>query len=173
LLMTFILGGIWHGAGWTFVFWGFLHGMALVIHRFWKKLGFSMPSLLAWFVTFNFINIAWVFFRAKEWSDALKVLHAMTDVSTFNIDNLAPHIASYKSPIFTYIPINTLYFTLSSVVLGFIITLYFKNSNQRAEIFRSKDTIPLKWSMYTILILGTALILTVVNTSSEFLYFNF
>ena len=41
-MTTFILGGIWHGAGWTFVFWGFLHGVALVIHRIWKSLGFKL-----------------------------------------------------------------------------------------------------------------------------------
>ncbi|MGB6019807.1 MAG: MBOAT family O-acyltransferase, partial [Sulfurimonadaceae bacterium] len=77
LLATFILGGIWHGAGWTFVFWGLLHGMALVVHRFWKSIGFTMPNILAWFITFNFINIAWVFFRAREWDDAIKVLTGM------------------------------------------------------------------------------------------------
>jgi D-alanyl-lipoteichoic acid acyltransferase DltB (MBOAT superfamily) len=37
-MATFIIGGLWHGAGWTFVFWGFLHGFALVIHRAWSKL---------------------------------------------------------------------------------------------------------------------------------------
>ena len=77
LMATFILGGIWHGAGWTFMFWGFLHGAALVIHRAWSKLGFKLWTWLAWLITFNFINIAWVFFRAKEWDDALKVLGGM------------------------------------------------------------------------------------------------
>lgn len=77
LMATFILGGIWHGAGWTFVFWGFLHGAALVIHRVWSGFDIHMPKVLAWFITFNFINIAWLFFRAKEWDDAIKVLSAM------------------------------------------------------------------------------------------------
>jgi D-alanyl-lipoteichoic acid acyltransferase DltB (MBOAT superfamily) len=64
LLATFVIGGLWHGAGWTFVFWGFLHGMALVIHRVWSNLGFKMWTWLAWLITFNFVNIAWIFFRA-------------------------------------------------------------------------------------------------------------
>jgi D-alanyl-lipoteichoic acid acyltransferase DltB (MBOAT superfamily) len=67
LMATFILGGIWHGAGWTFVFWGFLHGMALVIFRLWNQLGLKLWTWLAWAITFNFINITWVFFRAEEW----------------------------------------------------------------------------------------------------------
>jgi len=83
LLATFIIGGIWHGAGWTFIFWGFLHGVALVIHRAWSKLGFKLWTWLAWLITFNFINIAWVFFRAKEWDDAVKVLGSM-----FSLDNI-------------------------------------------------------------------------------------
>ena len=54
LLATFVIGGLWHGAGWTFIFWGFLHGMALVIHRAWSNLGFKMWTWLAWLITFNF-----------------------------------------------------------------------------------------------------------------------
>jgi D-alanyl-lipoteichoic acid acyltransferase DltB (MBOAT superfamily) len=77
LFTTFVLGGIWHGAGWTFVFWGILHGLALVVHRLWKKLGFKMNVVLAWFITFNFINIAWVFFRAVNFESAIKVLKGM------------------------------------------------------------------------------------------------
>ncbi|WP_156961485.1 MBOAT family O-acyltransferase, partial [Sulfurospirillum arsenophilum] len=77
LFATFLIGGLWHGAGWTFIFWGTLHGFALMIHRAWKSLGFTMNKYLAWFITFNFINLTWIFFRAKEWSDAVKVLKGM------------------------------------------------------------------------------------------------
>jgi D-alanyl-lipoteichoic acid acyltransferase DltB (MBOAT superfamily) len=77
LMATFIIGGLWHGAGWTFVFWGFLHGVAIVIHRIWSSFGYSCNRILAWFITFNFVNIAWVFFRAENWSSAIKVLRGM------------------------------------------------------------------------------------------------
>ena len=77
LLATFLIGGIWHGAGWTFIFWGFLHGIALVFFHAYSKLNFRISKVLAWFITFNFINITWVFFRAKEFDDAIKVLHSM------------------------------------------------------------------------------------------------
>ena len=77
LAATFVIGGIWHGAGWTFIFWGCLHGAALVVQRIWSELGFKLNKFVAWFITFNFVNIAWVFFRAKEWDDALKVLRGM------------------------------------------------------------------------------------------------
>ncbi|MDD4802561.1 MAG: MBOAT family protein, partial [Syntrophomonas sp.] len=81
LMITFLLGGLWHGAGWTFVFWGFLHGAGLVIQRLWQKLNLRMHKWLAWFITFNFVNIAWVFFRAETWSSAIKVLTGMFGLS--------------------------------------------------------------------------------------------
>ena len=85
LMITFIIGGIWHGAGWTFVFWGFLHGSALVIVHIWKQFGFKLNKFLAWFITFNFINITWVFFRANEWDDALKVIFGMFGMNEIGV----------------------------------------------------------------------------------------
>ena len=77
LMATFFIGGFWHGAGWTFVVWGLLHGSAMVVHSAWKRFGMSLPKPLAWFLTFNFINITWVFFRAKSFNDASKILKSM------------------------------------------------------------------------------------------------
>ncbi|MDF1879352.1 MBOAT family protein, partial [Sulfurimonas sp. SAG-AH-194-C20] len=77
LIITFLIGGIWHGAGWTFILWGFLHGLALVIYKIWSKYGFKIWTCISWLITFNFINITWVFFRANEVEDAIKILSAM------------------------------------------------------------------------------------------------
>jgi hypothetical protein len=76
-MVTFLIGGLWHGAGWNFIVWGFLHGIAMVINGLWKRRGPSMNKVFAWFITFNFINTTWVFFRAKTWDDATKVLKGM------------------------------------------------------------------------------------------------
>ncbi|PTB83503.1 MBOAT family protein, partial [Sulfurovum lithotrophicum] len=152
LLSTFIIGGIWHGAGWTFVFWGFLHGMALVIHRFWKSLGLTMPKILAWFVTFNFINIAWVFFRAKEWDDALKVLGGMVGLSYIDmtLDNMMVIII----------------FALLFIVL--LMVLFTKNSS---EYLSKKITII---HMIAVAILFAFAMSKSLGSSSEvFLYYNF
>ncbi|GHV04586.1 peptidoglycan O-acetyltransferase [Campylobacterota bacterium] len=77
LFIVFLLGGIWHGAGWGFVIWGALHGVAIVVHRFWHDRGFKMNAILGWFITFNFVNIAWIFFRAKDMHSAMNVLSGM------------------------------------------------------------------------------------------------
>ena len=63
LLLTFLIGGLWHGASWTFVVWGALHGAASCVHRLWNGAGFRLPTGLAAALTFLFVDIAWVFFR--------------------------------------------------------------------------------------------------------------
>lgn len=84
LMITFILGGLWHGASWMFVVWGALHGIALVIHRAWSDAGFRMPLPLAWLLTFLFVNVTWVFFRATSMDSAFNVLTAMVDIDSLS-----------------------------------------------------------------------------------------
>ena len=172
LLATFILGGIWHGAGWTFVFWGFLHGIALVIHRFWKQLGFSMPKVLAWFITFNFVNIAWVFFRAKEWDDAVKVLSGMGGVGGVVLPKAFAtklvFLSQYNIGFGRFIEnINGGKLTLVWLFLGFVLILFFKNSTAWIKGFElSSKTAWISGILFLISVLS-------LHTVSEFLYFNF
>ena len=78
LLVTFLLGGLWHGAAWTFVAWGALHGVGLCCVHVWKRTGTALPPIVAWAITFLFVAIAWVFFRAPSLPDALAMLRAMS-----------------------------------------------------------------------------------------------
>jgi D-alanyl-lipoteichoic acid acyltransferase DltB (MBOAT superfamily) len=88
LAITMILGGAWHGAGWTFIVWGGLHGFYLVIHGLWRRLigrvyrgrtARSPPGLRAgaWMLTFLSVVVAWVFFRAADLPTAFSVLRGM------------------------------------------------------------------------------------------------
>ncbi len=73
LLITMVLGGLWHGANWTFVIWGALHGVGLALaHVFGKAL--RLPRWLGILLTFHFVTIAWVFFRAPDLATAMRVL---------------------------------------------------------------------------------------------------
>jgi alginate O-acetyltransferase complex protein AlgI len=72
-----LIGGLWHGAGWTFVAWGAIHGTALVVERWWRdRPGFVEKPLTSWgrawhrFVTFQVVCFAWIFFRADSFADA-------------------------------------------------------------------------------------------------------
>jgi alginate O-acetyltransferase complex protein AlgI len=76
LMITMLLGGFWHGASFTFLLWGGIHGTALSVER-WGRThhpGFRMPKPLAWFITFNVVCLAWVFFRAPNLSTAFDIL---------------------------------------------------------------------------------------------------
>ena len=77
LVATMLLGGLWHGAAWTFVFWGLLHGLFLVINHLWQRTGLRLPGPLAWAVTFLAVVVGWVFFRAESFDAALHMLAAM------------------------------------------------------------------------------------------------
>ncbi len=70
LMITMLLGGLWHGAGWLFVLWGGLHGLALVIEKQWKRLfahsKIRMPKFIAFLLTFHFVVFTWVIFRAPD-----------------------------------------------------------------------------------------------------------
>jgi alginate O-acetyltransferase complex protein AlgI len=77
LIATFVLGGLWHGAAWTFVVWGLLHGVGVTCHRLWQRSNLRVPGPLAWAITFLFVMLTWTFFRARSLHDAAAVLGAM------------------------------------------------------------------------------------------------
>jgi alginate O-acetyltransferase complex protein AlgI len=85
LLVTMLLGGLWHGAAWTFVVWGAIHGGALALWRFVSGFAPTQQSerrnpaqtVLGWFVTMQIVLVAWVFFRSQDFSGAMLILRQM------------------------------------------------------------------------------------------------
>ncbi|MBN2892686.1 MAG: MBOAT family protein [Bacteroidales bacterium] len=70
-MITMLLGGLWHGANWKFVFWGAMHGIGLAIHKSTKKAMEKIPDIfpkkfVSWFITFHFVIFLWIFFRATD-----------------------------------------------------------------------------------------------------------
>lgn len=74
LMLTMLLGGLWHGASWNFVVWGGLHGAALAAHRWARPRGFKMPAVLALPTTFLFVTLCWIPFRASSFDVTLAIL---------------------------------------------------------------------------------------------------
>jgi D-alanyl-lipoteichoic acid acyltransferase DltB (MBOAT superfamily) len=120
LMLTMVLGGLWHGASWNFVIWGALHGGALAVNRAWSRRGVPGPSpsarpdptrdptgttpkearvaasvsighILAVAATFHFVCFAWIFFRAPSFAHATLMLSRMGKL-TFDAPNLAPKV---------------------------------------------------------------------------------
>jgi alginate O-acetyltransferase complex protein AlgI len=87
LMLAMLIGGLWHGAGWTFVIWGGLHGLYLIINHGWRRFGpgSAQPGLVSiWsgrILTFLAIVVAWVFFRAEDVGDAMRLLTGMAGLA--------------------------------------------------------------------------------------------
>ena len=110
LLITMAIGGLWHGANWTFVAWGILHGIGLSINHLVSKLvAIKIPKLLGGFVTFIFVSLCWVLFRAESFDAALFIFSTMfcTDGlmlpiemrNTFQLDQATYAGEFHKTPI--------------------------------------------------------------------------
>ena len=149
LFVTFLLGGLWHGAGWTFVAWGAMHGAATMAHKWWHGRGIRMPKWLAWLITFNFVNFAWVFFRAKTFEDAVKVIEGMAGFHGLAL----PHGMPDKA--------------IGLVVLFLAISVFGKNSLEMSEKFCPNKA----YTLFILALLSWSLFS--MSTVSEFLYFQF
>jgi alginate O-acetyltransferase complex protein AlgI len=152
LMLTFLIGGLWHGAGWTFIVWGALHGAALSFYSSISKYKWATPSWLSIVITFLFVNVTWVFFRANSWSVAIELLTKMFSISPSSV-GFSLITDYYNLPIWL-------------IAIGL---LFGNNSNEISAKFE------LSWSF-----LIKIVFLVVVNSiflnssmSQEFLYFDF
>lgn len=175
LFITFLIGGLWHGASWMFVIWGAMHGGALIVHRLWRELGFSMPKWIAWFTTFLFVNITWVFFRAHDLSQAKRVLSAMVDVSSiYSSADLIPTSSLAWAGTFSDYLVNIMPASLISIlpvyiaIMASFALIFCNNSIQLSDgkVTRIK-------AYLGALLFAVAICFSLGSKSSVFLYFNF
>ncbi len=179
LSATMVLGGLWHGASWSFVLWGALHGAYLVVNHAFRaaaeKTGrmerldrSKVFAVLAWALTFIAAVIAWVFFRAETLPGALRMLHAMSGQVPQGLDQglLLWNAGLHASTAWTW-----------CAVLG-VIAIALPNSNAIGEGLLARLRANAGWQPF---VGGMALVaavgLVVLNTArdsvSAFIYFNF
>lgn len=165
LIVTFLVSGLWHGANWTFVIWGGIHGLAQVIEKIMKlerREKGRIQKLFSWICVFVFCNVAWVFFRADNLSDAL-----------FIISNLFGRLLDVKT--FTYSNIgldrwNILYMGIVISIVG--VYDYLSMKKDIIEIIKNRNIfIRLLLEYALVILIGYALI----NSTGEnsFVYFQF
>lgn len=167
-LFTMSIVGLWHGASWTFVFFGLLHGMALIINHCWRKYKLKMPTTLAWILTFNFINMTFVIFRAREWADVFKIYKGMAGMSGLrlpsfletNLEILKQYGVEFGGRFYDKESITTILFLLLVVL--------FTNNTERLQKGLKPNFMYATYAA-TLLIAGA---LNLGNTT-EFIYFNF
>jgi len=173
LFISMVILGLWHGASWMFVWFGVMHGAGLVVNHTWKKkIKIKLPHLLGLFITFNFINISMVLFRAREWGDATRVLGAM-----FSVDNIMlPEFLAGKISLLDKIGVSfgNVFSGIQGgeetfiwLCIGFFITMLMKNSIELLDNFKCNY----KTLTFSLILFITSILL--INKASEFLYFNF
>jgi len=185
LFLTFVIGGVWHGAGWTFIVWGALHGIALIAHRIWQQTGVKINTAIAWFFTFMFVNATWVFFRAKDIETALNILKGMIGRNGFHVSDKFMQVlnALYGVPQkivkISNLPFHSSLITLQCLLLFGVIALIAPNTMEIIDRTPGHDHSRAPYYRNTIVVLaagltaGFATLLLITTTGSEFLYFNF
>ncbi|WP_404712362.1 MBOAT family O-acyltransferase [Sphingomonas sp. MMS24-J13] len=167
LMATMILGGLWHGANWTFALWGTLHGLYLVINHGWKvardRLGLPSTPGGAWLagcLTFVAVVVAWVFFRATSIDAALRLLGgAVGGNGLGSYHALAPHVPASPAAV------------LAWLAAGFLIVKLAPNS---MEIVGMLKAWPHRGAVLGYAV-GAAFVFVLLNFNrvSTFIYFNF
>lgn len=163
LLLTFLIGGLWHGAAWTFVLWGAMHGIALVVHRIWKESGRRMHRLTAWLCTFLFVNFAWIIFRAKDFASVGKFLDAFTFQSGWGLSE------QFESMLRTSTFFSSKTVVILCIFLLLALTVCSKNSTALLEKFHKNSVFVFSLLMFCF----SLFLLSLPERSTEFIYFQF
>jgi len=114
IIFVFILCGFWHGPSWMYGFFGLLHGIGLAINHIYNKFfKIKIHKTIAWFLTFNFVNLTFIFFRSQDFNEGLIIIYKMFNFNNFFISESST-IQLDKS--------------ISLIVISLILSLFFKNS---------------------------------------------
>jgi D-alanyl-lipoteichoic acid acyltransferase DltB (MBOAT superfamily) len=169
-LTVMVLGGLWHGAGWTFVVWGAMHGVYLAAHRVWKWSGrFTLPQPLGMAITFLVVLFAWVMFRAASVADAITIWKTMLGMNGVML----------PSTYLAWLDGSGLKFQQSSFINGIEVwgmacllafAMYAKNTHEALAIFTS--TAPSRRSAFYLSAMIVVCVLA-LGRPTTFLYFQF
>lgn len=172
VMLIFLISGLWHGASWNFVLWGGMHGVFMVITRAFRKFFEKLHPALNWLITFVFVNVAWVFFRADNFAQAFTLLNKAAEWNFNGFDQTFFEVVRSVeiTELLEIFSLENGYppFVLTALfLLAFVTVLGCKNSWEKMRDFRP-----------TVLNLGTTLLLLLWSVFSfagisTFLYFNF
>ena len=173
ILLVFLISGLWHGAGWTFILWGILHGLLQVFERATRRVFDRLPKLLTWAYSFASANVLWLLFRSesiRQWLRILKRIFLFSDMSitrglyrpfivpeTFTLLRLL-----HLKDIYEYCESLPMLIYLAAVLAG---CFFFPNNYRRLE----------KTNAFNMVVCAIAFAwgFICLGTESTFLYFNF
>ncbi len=168
-LIVFGLSGFWHGANYTFIVWGLINVIGIIIDKYIKKI---LPivsknviiKLLSGFTTFAIVCFGWIFFRANSMHDAIMLINKLTA----GILNFPSYIVNG----FHYISMSSLEFISIIIPVGILFIFDFINKNDKAVSKVSNLSLFIRWGIYIALVV-LIILLSPKNTPAEFIYFEF
>jgi alginate O-acetyltransferase complex protein AlgI len=190
VMIVMSLGGLWHGADWTFVIWGVFHGFLISLNhlfRAWEKLNFSNFKILrflcnrtlGWFFTFIFISISWVFFRAENLTEAFEIIASMLGLNGIDLPRFFSFPNQFEFLSFEGAMPNKLIdrelIPLLAVLLG--IVRFFPNATQLVRLSPESEVENKSLPSWLIGVCGLLLFFGIKtsfeNITHEFIYFRF
>ncbi|MBA3721523.1 MAG: MBOAT family protein [Parachlamydiaceae bacterium] len=172
LFITMALGGIWHGAGWTYILWGVAHGSFLIINHLWRDLKISMPNLLAKFLTFLAIIIAWVIFRSPTVDQSFNILKGMAGFNGIVLPesyfNSLGFLGTFGFKFINISQSNFKFIDLIMVGALTVILVFFPSSNYFIQRLK-------RWPTFCAIFYAVLFLLCFLNLNqvTDFLYYQF
>lgn len=159
-MIVFIVSGLWHGAAYTFIIWGAIHGACMVIERlaYGEKIKhisnkFSIANLLRLMLTFTIVNFAWVFFRMSDLSDVLTFFRKV-----------------FTEPGMPFVDADTMVYAMIFAILVFVVDFIEEHFNGKVKLMNSQYTV-VRWITYVAIVV--MVLLFGVLDGGSFIYFQF
>lgn len=174
IMIVFLVSGIWHGANWTFIIWGIIHGAANCLNRVFKNTWAKVGNITQWFLTFMFINFTWIIFRADSISQAKYIIKKILSFDSMYVSSGLYEcfkmteftFLEEKFSLFSYLPSRiTGFYMWSMLAIAFFVILNFKNVSE----IKFKPTAG-RAIVTVVFVIWAVLSLSGIST---FLYFNF
>ena len=159
IFIVFLISGFWHGASWTFIFWGVCHGVAMILYRLFEKTWNKCNQVFQWLCTFAFVNVMWFVFRADSIRQALSCIKRMLLFKEYSVRSEL--IDSFK--IFDTVSSNSSMWII--IALALFIVLNCKNIHENKE----------NKTIFKAVAAAVLLFISILNFEgvTEFIYFNF
>jgi len=177
ILIVFVLSGIWHGANWTFVVWGLLHGLYLIGERLFSKPGrrqdrpMSLPAtLFRRLIVFILVSFAWIFFRSDNLGGAFYVVRHLFVGIPGQVREIAANLHFARLRLL-YLGQSLTELMIAAAVLSFLLIIQWQQRNQSIDQWLQTKPKMFRWSFYYGLPLSF-ICLSIFN-NSEFIYFQF